>query len=190
MSKKDNFNQAFYEMFGVGKEETGAAASTANAASAGESVTEKKNRNASAVSAQRAAKTYLASGTVVEGTITAKGDIEIAGELKGNLVTDGTATVRSDIKGNVTAAGLFVMDCVLEGDVVVSGQVQISEKSRVVGNIRAGEISCAGTVVGDLDVTGNVTLEEKSRIEGNIVTKTMTMVCGAKICGNLQMKND
>lgn len=190
MSKKDNFNQAFYEMFGVGKDNAGENAPAEKAAPVSEFVAEKKSKNVSAAPAQRAAKTYLASGTVVEGTITAKGDIEIAGELKGNLVTDGTATVRSDIKGNVTAAGLFVMDCMLEGDVVVSGQVQISEKSRVVGNIRAGEISCAGTVVGDLDVSGNVTLEEKSRIEGNIVTKMMTMVCGAKICGNLQMKND
>lgn len=190
MSKKDNFNQAFYEMFGIGKEDARKNASTEKAVPVSEPVAEKKSKNVSAVPAQHTAKTYLAPGTVMEGTITAKGDIEIAGELKGNLVTDGVATVRSDIKGNATAAGLFVIDCVLEGDVTVSGQVQISEKSRIVGNIHAGEVSCAGTVVGDLDVSENVTLDEKARIEGNITTKTMTMARGANICGSLEMKND
>lgn len=191
MSKMNNFNQAFYEMFGVGKKPTeGEAFPEEEIFETEGSPLEEEFSRAEEAPVQRVAKTYFAPGVSIEGTVTAKGDIEIAGELKGNLVTDGIATVRSNIKGNVTAAGLFVFDCVFEGEISVSGHVQISENSHVIGNIHADEVSCAGMVEGDMFVRNNITLAGKAQVQGNISTKTMTMARGARLCGGLEMKND
>lgn len=190
MSVKDNFNQAFYEMFGVGKKPIeGEASPEEKLLDTGESAPEEGDC-AVQTPVQHIAKTYFAPGVSIEGTVTATGDIEIAGELKGNLVTDGIATVRSNIKGNVTAAGLFVDNCEFEGEISVSGEVQVSENSHVIGNIHADGVSCAGTIDGDLFVNNHVTLTSKAQIQGNISAKTMAMAYGARVCGNLEMKND
>ena len=192
MSKKDNFNQAFYEMFGVGKKPMEGETSPSPEETLfdiEESARKEVNRTMEPP-AQHAAKTYFAPGVTIEGTVSTKGDIEIAGELKGNLVADGIATIRSNLKGNVTAAGLCVFDCTFEGEITVSGRVQISENSRVIGNIHADEVSCAGSIEGDMFVRSHVTLAGKAQVQGNISTKTMTMAHGARLCGKLEMKND
>ena len=85
-SKKDNLNQAMYEMFGVGKapETEAPKAAPAEAPKAAPAAKPVEAPKAAPV-AESIPVTYLAPGTVLEGKLTARGDVEIAGELKGDV---------------------------------------------------------------------------------------------------------
>lgn len=178
MSAKDNFNEAMFDMFGVGKAtETHTVSSTSPEKLVAESYVPRTQQVC----------TYLAPGTVMEGKLFTKNDVEIAGDFTGDITCEGKVILRSNMQGNINAANLQLFGCRLVGDIHVSGVAVLDEQSSVAGNIHATELYCSGLVKGDLYIQGNVTLNEKSSVEGNVTTGTMTMVRGANICGNLKM---
>ena len=190
MSAKENFNKAMFDMFGVGKDEE---AATQNAQAQTEGKVEAAvEKPAPAFEPAKPAPrtspvTYLAPGTVVEGKLDAKGDVEIAGVFKGDIIATGKVTIRSNIQGNVTAESLSILGCSMTGDVKVTGLLTVNKGSVIQGNVSAGEVLCSGQVVGDLSVNGHSAFEESSQVEGNIATQTMTMARGARISGALTM---
>ena len=178
MSAKDNLNEAMYSMFGVGKapaEETPAEAAP------------QTTYTAPAAPRQDASVTYLAPGTVMEGTLKCKGDVHIAGIFKGNVESDSKVIICADVNGNICANALELSNCHLVGDIIVSGSVSVADSATVEGKISAGELICAGQVKGDLDVKGNVVLKAGTSVNGNIVTGTMSMEAGAFINGSVVM---
>lgn len=185
MSKSGNMKQAMHEMFGVGKGaevETAAPESTAavKPATVVAQVTPKK--------APEPVASLLAEGTSFEGTLSAKGDVEIAGEFKGTLTTEGSVRLRSSIQSSITAKSVELVGCVLTGDITASGTVAVSENSKVIGNVTARELLCAGEIEGDLKVSNNVRLDAKSRVSGGIVTGAISVEKGAAISGNVQIR--
>jgi len=188
MDKKNNMKQAMYEMFGVGSEPVQEPKKQAP-----QPVIEKEDGPVvKAERVQPAPKpvvpaTYIAPGTVMEGTLRAAGDVEVAGDVKGDITTPGTVTLDSDIQGNIVAGNLKLTGCTLTGDVTVDGVVLISLDSRIVGNIIAKELECAGKVKGDLKVTENTTLEGTAQINGNIATGSLAVAKGAVIKGGIEM---
>ena len=189
MGKTDNMMQAMHEMFGVGKgaekEELGAHESAnkdaAKPATVVAQVAPKKAPEPPAVS-------VLAEGTSFEGTLNAKGDVEIAGEFKGNIVSEGAVRLRSSIQSGISAKSVELSDCVLTGDVTVSGIVAIGENSRIIGNVSAKELLCAGEIAGDLKITDSVRLDARARVSGGIVTGAISVEKGASISGNVQIR--
>ena len=109
------------------------------------------------------AASFLAPGTVFEGSLRCDGDVEIAGSL--NLA-----------------------QCSLTGDVVAEGTVCVSEGSRIQGSVTAKELLCTGEITGDLKISGNTALEEKAQINGSVVTNTLSVVKGAMIRGGIEMQ--
>lgn len=184
MNKTDNMKQAMHEMFGVGK----GAAQTEEKAAAKPSPVMHEASVQRAPAAARNTASFLAAGTSFEGTLNAKGDVEIAGEFKGNITTEGAARLRSSIQSSITAASVELIGCVLTGDVSASGPVVIDERSKVIGNITAKELLCAGEVAGDLKVSESVRLEAKARISGGITTGAISVEKGAAISGNVQIR--
>ena len=200
MSKKDNFGQAMYEMFGVGKD--GAAtpekAETAEKSEPVKATVEQPKavvveKPAAPVAPAASAKvnkvTYLAEGTVMEGTLRTKSDVEICGEFKGEIVSEGKVTMHTSMDGNITAANLVIVSCKMKGDIAVSDTVTLDEATYVEGNITAANVNCAGKIKGDLDVRENLTLEESAQVNGNIQIGSMSIARGAKMTGNITMKN-
>jgi cytoskeletal protein CcmA (bactofilin family) len=188
-SKKDNLNQAMYEMFGVGK--------APEAEPAEEVKPVETSPSSFAVEAPDTTYTgelvavpvtYLAPGIVLEGKLTAKGDVEIAGELKGDVTTTGRVVVRSHVHGNVTAGSLHVCEAGITGDVNVNDVVILGSDTVVNGNVSAGDLLCSGTIKGDVSVKNNFALDTNAVVEGNITTATMTMAQGAVIGGTVTMK--
>jgi len=183
MSTKENFNKAMFDMFGVGKEgEEGAATEAAvseNVAEVAAAVIEKVSP---------VQNTYIAPGVYIEGNVTSKGNVEIAGELKGDLSADGVVTVKSNVVGNITANTIMLNDCCVTGDVKSAGEVVITEKSIVNGNVTAKNLACSGKVNGDLDVAENMSLAGSACVVGKIITATMTMARGAVVKGNVEMR--
>lgn len=141
-----------------------------------------------AAARSKAAASYLAAGTAFEGTLRSAGDVEIAGSFKGDVTSNGTVLLRSNIESNITAGSLVIAGCSLIGNVIANGTVTVSEGARVIGNITARELMCAGEITGDLKIAGNTMLEEKAKINGHIVTGTIAVVKGAVIKGGMEMK--
>ena len=203
-NRKDNIKQAVYELFGVGakpeieindiedkkvsatpapaakKAPEKAAPAAAPAATPAAAPAEPAKKIAAAAS-------YLAAGTMLEGSIRAKGDIEMSGEFKGEIVTDGTVVLRAATHANITAHSLILYGCSLTGDAVISDIVTINQNSSVCGNITAKELICAGKITGDIKLTENATIENTSHINGNIVTGTISVSKGAVIKGNIEI---
>jgi len=203
MDKKNNMKQAMYEMFGVGTD-VAAKEAPVNKAEPKSKNTPEPAKKASepvkkapeqptvpiVVKKPIAEASYLAAGTVLEGTLRSEGDVEIAGEFKGDITTKGTATLHSVVQGNVTANSLTLSGCSLTGDVIVTEVVVISQDSKICGNVTAKEVRCAGQIVGDLKISENTTLECTAQINGNILTGSMSVAKGAVIRGGIEIKMD
>ena len=216
MDKKSNMKQAMYEMFGVGsdvstkpaqpvkeKPQPKTAAQPVREESgpktAAQPVREESKPHAAAQPvkeaktppvpvAEKPAASFLAPGTVLEGTLRSAGDIEIAGSFKGDISTEGTVVLRSNIHGNVAARSLDLNGCRLEGDVMVKGLVFISQDSAICGNVTADELKCSGQITGDLKIKENTLFESTAKITGNVVTGTIAVVKGAIINGGIEIK--
>ena len=196
--KKDNFKQALNELFGIGEAEAAAPAKASSgkaeekaASAAVKAAPEKKPEKAPVPVPEKkpeAKESFLAPGTVFEGTLRSEGDIEIAGMFKGDVTTTGTVMLRSNIQGNLNVGSLRIVDCALTGDVTAKGTVFINEGAKIYGNVTAAELMCSGEITGDLKISGNTQLEEKSKIAGSVVTGTLAVARGAVIKGGIQMK--
>ena len=188
-SKKENLNQAMYEMFGVGKAPEAEPVEEVGAVEASQSAFAVEAPDTTYTGEIVAIPvTYLAPGIMLEGKLTAKGDVEIAGELKGDLTTNGKVVVRSHVHGNVTAGSLHICEAGITGDVHVNDVVILSNNTTVTGNVSAGDLLCSGSVKGDVNVKNNFALDTTATVEGNITTATMTMAQGAVIDGKVVMR--
>ena len=197
--------QAMYEMFGVGEEQTEAALYQEPASDVEEPVVEAAETEAIQTEpaiepemtfeqmigeyapVKKSPVSFLAPGTVFEGTLRSAGDVEIAGEFNGDVTSEGNVVLRSAVCGNIRCVDLNLESSILVGDVDAKGSVAVSEDSKVRGNIAATEIGCAGQINGDLNVTGDTALEKTARINGFIKTGTMSMEKGAMIKGGIEM---
>ena len=204
MDKKSNIKQAMFEMFGIGsdvgtkpvqsiKEEARprAAAQPIKEDSKSHAIAQpikKAADKAAPMPAAKPAASFLAPGTVLEGTLRSAGDIEIAGSFKGDIATEGTVILRSNIHGNVAASSLDLNGCKLEGDVVIQGLVLISQDSVICGNVTADELKCAGQITGDLKITENTLLEGTAKINGSVTSGTIAVVKGAVINGGIKIE--
>lgn len=196
MEKKNNMKQAMYEMFGVGTDQTAketegkVADVKVSKAVTDAPVVSKRSAEKETPPATRssAAVSYLAPGTVFEGTIRSTGDIEIAGDFKGDIKTEGTVVLHSNVQGNVTAKSLKLSGCSLVGDVIVKEVLVVSQGSSITGNVTAQEVQCAGQVVGDMKVTESTNLEGSAQVNGKMVTGSIAVVKGAVICGGIEIK--
>lgn len=195
MSKKDNFNKAVFDMFGVGAVQV----VTEDEVQKDEAVVEQGlsaevQHTDVAASVPHAApyslvpSTFIAPGTSLEGKLKSKGDVEIAGPFTGEIEADGNVTLRADATCNIAAASLTMVNCHLTGDCTVSGNININDGSEISGNITADELHCSGTITGDISVKNALSLESTARIFGNIVAGTITMARGAVIKGTVSME--
>ncbi len=196
MSKKDNFNKAVFDMFGVGAVQV----VTETEAQQDEAVVEQglsaevQRTEVASPAAPQAAPyslvpaTFLAPGTSLEGKLKSKGDVEIAGSFSGEIEADGNVTLRADATCNIVSTSLNVVSCQLNGDCNVSGSITVSESSAVSGNVFGDDLFCSGTITGDICVKNSLSLESTARVYGNITAGTIAMARGAVIKGTVSME--
>ena len=130
---------------------------------------------------------YFAPGTVFEGTLRTEGDVEIAGEFNGDVTAEGNVILSSAVCGNISCTDLKLKNCTLVGNVDAKGSVDVSDDSKVRGNITAAAVHCAGQINGDLNVSEDVAMEKTALVNGTIKTKTLSMERGATIKGGIEM---
>lgn len=204
MSKMNNFKKAAYDMFGVGSDEEHVSEEVKTLDEKADEILEAEQVSSEElVSAGRSQQsvatgsapyvlvpaTYLAPGTVLEGTLRSKGDVEIAGTFKGDIISEGDVTLRTNMEGNVAANNLTLMSSSVTGDCNIASQIKVDADSSINGNIVAAELNCSGSIVGNINIRGNANFEATAIVDANIDAGSISMDRGAKISGQLNMKN-
>ena len=125
----------------------------------------------------------IIAGMVVNGDITADGNLDVQGTVKGNIAVEGKLQVTGTIEGNSNAEEVFADGAKIIGEIKCNGSVKIGESSVVRGNVTATAAVIAGAVKGDIDVQGPVILDSTAMIMGNIKSKSIQINNGAAIEG-------
>ena len=91
------------------------------------------------------------------------------------------------LEGNVVSAGSLRIDGQVKGQINAEGDVALSPQSQVEADIRAQNVSVAGTFKGNLIVKGKAHLARGGRIEGNITSTTLVVEEGGVFHGQSLM---
>jgi cytoskeletal protein CcmA (bactofilin family) len=100
--------------------------------------------------------TLIAEGTVIRGDVEFNGGLHLDGMVEGSISAEGTDAV-----------------------------LTLSEKGRVIGEIRASNAVINGAVSGDIVVADRLELASNARIEGNVHYKVLEMAAGAQVNGKM-----
>ena len=194
MSKKDNFSQAAYEMFGIGKGGSKPAEKPAESAAKkteddGLELTIEPTAEVKPLEKipEKPKTTLLAEGSVFEGTLHTKGDVEIAGVFKGDIFSDGNVKLFADIEGNVQGGNVELVTSNVQGDVSAKELLKIGPQSVVGGNIKTKDMICSGRIVGNVEASGRVTLTTGSALTGDLTAATIAVMEGALMEGRFKI---
>lgn len=200
MSKRDNFAQAANELFGIGGKSAAHAADTSSV--------KQEAPAASAPAQQQAAPapkpapkpayvptprsgndvTVLAAGTVFEGNLRAKGDVELSGSFKGEIISDGDIRMYSSMEGNVSGRNVELSTtCGVQGDIQATAMLRVGQEAVVSGNVHAHDVVCSGRIVGNIQAEGSVKLSGSASITGDLTAAAFSSEEGASIDGRLKI---
>lgn len=94
-----------------------------------------------------------------------------------------------EVEGCVQFSGGLHIDGVVKGTVLAADDSKsscyISDKGRVVGDVRVANVSINGIIDGDVYSTGLVELAENARINGNVYYRLIDVAVGAQVNGKL-----
>ena len=110
--------------------------------------------------------TLLAEGSVFEGTLHTKGDVEIAGVFKGDIFSEGNVKLFANIEGNVQGGNVELVTSSVQGDVSAKELLKIGPQSVIGGNIKTKDMICSGRIVGNVESSGRVTPDHRQRPHG------------------------
>lgn len=127
--------------------------------------------------------TTISKGVKLEGNLSAKGSVELLGDVTGDVNCQGKLLVYGTIIGNPTAAEIYANSARIEGNVKSNGSVKIGTGSIIIGNINASSVVIGGAVKGDIDVNGPVIIDSTAVVVGNIKSRSVQLNNGAVIDG-------
>lgn len=196
MSKKDNFSQAAYEMFGIGrggsKREADKTAEKPAESTAMDVEEDEMSLTVAEVKPlekvpEKPKTTLLAEGSVFEGTLHTKGDVEIAGVFKGDIFSEGNVKLFANIEGNVQGGNVELVTSSVQGDVSAKELLKIGPQSVIDGNIKTKDMICSGRIVGNVESSGRVTLTTGSALTGDLTASTIAVMEGALMEGRFKI---
>lgn len=196
MSKKDNFSQAAYEMFGIGrggsKREADKTAEKPAESAAMDVEEDEMSLTVAEVKPlekvpEKPKTTLLAEGSVFEGTLHTKGDVEIAGVFKGDIFSEGNVKLFANIEGNVQGGNVELVTSSVQGDISAKELLKIGPQSVIGGNIKTKDMICSGRIVGNVESSGRVTLTTGSALTGDLTASTIAVMEGALMEGRFKI---
>lgn len=87
-------------------------------------------------------ESLVASGITIEGKISGKGSVRVAGKFKGDIHVEGDLTIDSAaaVEGQIHA-GEITINGTLQGNIQNAKHVELKQGSTVTGDIKAGSLS-------------------------------------------------
>ena len=93
------------------------------------------------------------------------------------------------IKGTVSGDGNVIILGQLEGKFDLKGELTIAEPASVLGEVKAGLISVKGRAEGTVVAHDKLHLEPSAKITGKVHAKTISMLEGAQLDGEMAMSS-
>lgn len=127
--------------------------------------------------------TIITKGTVINGSITSDGSLEVNGTINGDIDCLGKLTAVGNITGNSRASEVYVSAARVEGGIVSTGSVKLGAGTVVIGDVKAASAVVAGAIKGQLDIEGPVVIDSTAIVKGNINAKSVQINNGAVVDG-------
>lgn len=105
-------------------------------------------------------------------------------EMPLSIVASGTRIV-----GDIESAGVLKIDGRIDGSVTGARQVLLGRGASVHGNVVADEAVIGGSVDGAILAAVRLELQSSAIVNGDIETKSVVVLEGARINGNVRMRD-
>ncbi|MEG1895470.1 MAG: polymer-forming cytoskeletal protein [Oscillospiraceae bacterium] len=130
-------------------------------------------------------ETVIAHDVVIEGNIKSSSKLRIVGEVTGDVKSTADVIIEGKVGGSIQGNNIFLSECEVNNNINASNEVNISERSMVNGDIKAGAVTSNGVVNGNLDAQ-SITLNGASRTVGDVKCKLIKIGEGAGLKGKLE----
>lgn len=195
MGSKGNFTQALRELTGFDEApEKSKPQSEANTRQDNRSYFETKDSEvkephihveAEQVSIASDSDSHITKTMVIKGKVRSESNILVEGSIYGDIVTSGALSVNSIVFGDIKAGNAKLENARVKGNIKCDNQVNVGNKTIVVGDINADDIVVSGKVKGDLKAADTTVLEGEAVVSGNIVTGNILSNPGASLKGSV-----
>lgn len=127
--------------------------------------------------------TVIGKNTVINGSITSGGSLEVYGKVEGDIDCGGKLSINGVVKGNSKAQEVFVNAKRLEGNVESTGNIKVGQGTVIIGDVTATAGVIAGAIKGQIDISGAIVLDSTAIVKGNIKAKSVQVNNGAVVDG-------
>ena len=91
------------------------------------------------------------------------------------------------ITGDIESSGVLKIDGEVNGSITGARQVLLGSGGTVRGNVAGGEVVIGGAVEGSIAATERLELQSTATVAGDIETRSIVVVEGARINGQVRM---
>lgn len=129
----------------------------------------------------------ITADMTINGSITAKADIKISGNVIGDVKTDGSLTVDGGIEGQVDAGSILLNGATLKGNVNSATTITVAQGSTINGDVQAERIEVDASITGNILSKGTVILRANAKVQGSITAASLSMAEGAEWKGDVEI---
>lgn len=86
-------------------------------------------------------------------------------------------------RGDIKLTGNALIDEVLNGKIIVKGELTISEKGQVVGDVYADNLLAMGSIIGNVFVNNRLIVHSNASCSGNVTAPEAVLYRGSRISG-------
>lgn len=90
------------------------------------------------------------------------------------------------VRGRLTGDGDLRIEGEIEGDVKLSGDLELSSKGLIAGNVSAKSVTIEGALTGDVDAETAVAIRAGARVSGNMSGTEISLEEGATFSGRIE----
>jgi cytoskeletal protein CcmA (bactofilin family) len=91
------------------------------------------------------------------------------------------------VNGNLESEASVRIDGTVIGNIISKGNVILSERGRIEGNIICDSLEIHGQCIGNVKSKGRIDLTKSSKLVGDIICMTLNTETGAKFEGNCRV---
>lgn len=134
------------------------------------------------------AKTVIAEGMNITGTVNSQGDVDIFGVVHGNVISSGKVMVVGLVEGDVKAREILISASHFKGNLTSEELLIIESNSTVEGDVKVRDFHLDGNLIGDVSALGSTVLRNTAVLTGNVSTGTLEITKGAVVNGSVTIK--
>ena len=131
--------------------------------------------------------TVLTDDIVITGDIITRAPLQFNGTIKGNIKSNEQVMIHGNVEGNIEANSAKVTASNIIGSIKCDGNVVITARSEIHGDIHNSSISVDGIVNGSIYSKERVRINENAEIYGNVTAASIAIEEGAVVNGNVKI---